>query len=206
MQPQVIQHPARPTPPVRRLPLAAKTGLAVTLAFIIWGVQAWWPDADQSEAVAALRKSYSPLQDMGYIVSTGVTADEYSDRVTDKMLRFNHSEDGLKQAVAKIRRPDQKAVAEQAQRHMEHAMEAYVAAKDYFGDTHKTDLDPLQPHNLAAAEAYRELRARLPNLEDIEPIGGFDMYWKDDVLQALWRSAAEDSQAAASEINQLQDR
>lgn len=156
--------------------------------------------------MAALRRSYSPLQDMGYIVSTGVIADGYSARVTDKMLQFNHSEDGLKQAIAKMRRPDQKAIAEQAQQHMDHAIEAYVAAKDYFGDTHTTDPDPFEPHNLAAGQAYRQLHARFPNLEDIEPLGGFDMYWRGDVLQALWRSATEDSEAAASEINQLQSK
>jgi hypothetical protein len=162
------------------------------------------------DLIAPLRALYAPVHDMKIVVSAGVTLDEYSSRVTDALLKFRNSEDGCNQIAVKLSDPNQKAQAAEVCQHLTTAMDAYVAAKDYFGDTHKTDLDPFEEgkNNFIDNSAYLDLRARFPGLEEVPPSNENNpvpnrIYWRGDVLQALWKLANQESQTAKEMIDRL---
>ncbi len=168
------------------------------------------PTQKKMDSIAPLRASYAPVHDMEIVVSAGVTLDEYSPRVTDALLKFKNAEDVCNQIEMNLSDPNQKAQAAEVCRHLSIAMDAYVAAKDYFGDTHKTDLDPFEEgkNNFIDSSAYVDLRARFPDLEEVPPSNENNpipnrIYWRGDVLQALWKLANQECQTAKDIIDKL---
>ncbi len=179
----------------------------ILFAFVIAGCA---PTQKNVELVAPLRASYAPVHDMEIVVSGGVTLDEYSPRVTDALLKFKNAEDGCNRIAANLSGSNQKAQAAEVCRHLSIAMDAYVVAKDYFGDTHKTDLDPFEEgkDNFIDSSAYVDLRTRFPGLEEVPPSNENNpipsrIYWRGDVLQALWKLANHECQAAEEMIDKL---
>jgi len=160
--------------------------------------------------LAPLRASYAPVHDMEIVVSAGITLDEYSPRVTDALLKFKNSEDGCKQVAVNLIDPSQKSQAMEVCRHLGIAIDAYVAAKGYFGDTHETDLDPFEEgkNNFIDNREYVDLRTRFPGLEEVPPSNEDNpipsrIYWRGPVLQALWKLANQESQTAKALIDNL---
>jgi hypothetical protein len=82
-----------------------------------------------TEAVTALQRMSSAVQDVEIVVSAGVTKEEYSKRLADALLKFGNPEDSCKLAVAKFSNLDQKALAAQACQHLSKSMAAFVYAK-----------------------------------------------------------------------------
>ena len=182
------------------------------MLMLIATVSACTSSKRKEEEVAALRNSYAPVQDMEIVVSGGVNLYQYSERLTDALLKFKNSEDGCKQAAAKFEDQNQKALAAGVCQHLGTAMDAYISAKEFFGDTHKTDLDPFTDENMFGEKTYEDLRNRFPGLEEIQvgidysstpslQLGKF--YWRGDMLQALWRLANRERQTAKSQMDQL---
>lgn len=183
------------------------SGLILLLAAVIAGCT---PAQKKVDLIAPLRASYAPVHDMEIVVSGGITLDQYSPRVTDALLKFKNSEDGCKQVAVSLSGPSQKAQAVGVCQHLGTAMDAYVAAKDYFGDTHKTDLDPFEPigKNYIYSDTYANVHTRFPNLDEVSPAGGDAsdpnrIYWRGDMLQALWKLANQECQTAKEMIDRL---
>lgn len=151
------------------------------------------------EGLAELQKMSSAVQDMGIVVSAGVTKDQYSERLTDALLKFGNSDDRCNQAIAKFAKPDQQARAGEICQHLSEAMDAYTYAKEYFGAEYDA-IDPDFPIDTLKEETYTEAQKRFPTLEEL-PISetnetGYKFYKRFAMLQALWKVAGQDSQAA----------
>src|SRR5580704_14070655 len=70
--------------------------------------------AARVEGLAQLKRMDSAVQDMNVVVSVGATKDQYSQRLTDALLKFGEQEKDCKQVTAKFRAEDQQASAESA--------------------------------------------------------------------------------------------
>lgn len=170
---------------------------------------------EDPEGLVGLHKKYSAVQDMRVVVSGGVNLFQYSQRLTDSLLKFKNSEDTCKQSAAKFSAPGKQALAAEVCRHLDVAVSAYISAKDFFGDTHETDLDPFTDENMFGESTYEGLQSRFPGLEEVRvamDYSGSDnptvsrlgkFYWRSDMLQALWRLADRECQTAKSQIDQL---
>jgi hypothetical protein len=163
----------------------------------------------RADLIASLRASYAPVHEMEIVVSAGVTLNEYSPRVTDELLKFKSTEDSCKEVAVNLSDASLKSQAAQVCQHLSTAMDAYVVAKDYFGDTHETDLDPFEPgkNNVVDGSTYEDLHARFPSIQ-ASPSNGVaespsSTYWRGDVLQALWKVATQEGQTAKEMIDKL---
>jgi hypothetical protein len=156
----------------------------------------------------------SAIQDMRIVVSGGVTLDEYSKRLTDARLKLGGTE-ALQQAVEKFQNPSNKDLANQACLHLALAIDAYTDAKQFFGDRHKEDIDEFNVDYRVGEDRFLPLKEKYhlaappvaidySHSDDptIASLGKF--YWKDDVLQALWKAASNDEQAANEAILKLE--
>ena len=155
--------------------------------------------------VAELQRVQSAVHEMDIVVAAGTNQVEFSRRLTDSLLKIGDLQQGRDQAVSGFSKDEQSAVAEVYQ-HLSQALEAYKDSKDFFGDTHKEDLDPLEGGNLFDGSIYEDLRNQFPNLEEIPPAiehGGTKEYWKGDMLQALWKIADEEDKKAKQLVDQL---
>ncbi len=90
---------------------------------------------------------------MNIVVSAGVTKQEYSQRLADALVKVGELEQSAKQMIPKFPKSNQ-AIVGQTYAHLLQSLEAYKVAKDFFGDTHKQDLDPFQSDNMLHEERY----------------------------------------------------
>jgi hypothetical protein len=158
-----------------------------------------------SAAVSALRNSYSPVQDMEIVVSGGINLFQYSQRLTDALLKFKNSEDNCKQAATKFADQSQQALAAEVCQHLGTALDAYILAKEYFGSKYD-ELAEMEDDTLGQDE-YAKVKERFPDLEEL-PVAltnesGYKFYARSAMLQALWRMASRERQTAKSQIDQL---
>ena len=158
------------------------------------------------EALAVLQQMSSAVQDMGIVVSAGVTKEQYSQRLTDALLKFGNSDDRCKQVIAKFAKPDQQAQATEICQHLSEAMDAYTYAKEYFGPAYDP-IDPDFPIYTVKEETYAEARKRFPTLEEL-PVSetnetGYKFYSREAMLKALWKVAGQDAQAAKDQLEKL---
>ena len=171
---------------------------------------------EDPEGLVGLHKKYSAVQDMRVVVSGGVNLFQYSQRLTDSLLKFKNSEDNCEQSAAKFSAPGKRALAAEVCRHLDMAMNAYVNSKDFFGDAHETDHEDYFSADYMFGEGtYEELQSRFPGLEEVRVALDYTrsdnptvsrigkVYWKGDMLQALWRLADRECQTAKSQIDQL---
>ena len=175
---------------------------AVTCAVLILGIAFVCCSCSRKpnpEALAVLQQMSSAAQDMGIVVSAGATKEQYSERLTDALLKFGNSDYRCKQAIAKFAKPDQQAQAAEICQHLSEAMDAYTYAKEYFGSAYDP-IDPDFPIYTVKEETYAEVRKRFPTLEEL-PVSetnetGYKFYRREAMLQALWKVAGQDSEAA----------
>jgi hypothetical protein len=178
-------------------------------SLLIWGFVfiACTSAKRKMEAVRVLRVSYSSIQDMEVVISAGATLEQYSQRLTDALLKFKDS--NCVQAAAGLSNSDQQALVTNACQHLTKAMAAYTQAKAFFGDTRKTDMDASENgNNYFLQQQYDDVHALFPSLAESpvvsdDPYNG-KAYWKSDMLQALWKVAAQETQIAKSQIEQLE--
>lgn len=191
------------------------------MLMLIATVSACTSSKRKEEGVAALRNSYAPVQDMGIVISAGgINLFQYSQRVTDALLKFKNSEDGCKQAATKFSEPGKKALAAEVCRHLGVAMGSYVLAKEYFGPKYNEVYD--EERDWLGHDEYARIKEGLPGLEDLSPVpsssSGTDVpgpyseyysghvykaYYRDDLVKALWRLADRECQTAKAQIDQL---
>lgn len=175
---------------------------AVTSVVLIFGIAFVCCSCSRKpnpEALAELQQMSSAVQDMGIVVSAGVTKEQYSQRLTDALLKFGNSDDRCKQVIAKFAKPDQQARAGEICQHLSEAMDAYTYAKEYFGAGYDP-IDPDFPIYTLKEETYTEAKKRFPTLEEL-PVSetneaGYKFYRRSAMLQALWKVAGQDAQAA----------
>jgi hypothetical protein len=160
----------------------------------------------KNEGMAQLQQMRSAVQDMNIVVSAGVTKDEYSRRLTDALLKFGDRDGHCKQAVDKFLEGEQQSAATEVCQHLSRAMDAYTYAKDYIGPTHDPDFPDVLSDELTEKE-YSEAKVRFPSLEEL-PLAetnpaGYKFYYRREMVQALWRVAGQEFQAAGSVIEKL---
>jgi hypothetical protein len=162
----------------------------------------------KDEAIVSLRNSYSPVQDMEVVVSAGVTLDQYSQRLTDALLKFKSSEDGCRRASTKFSDSNQQALAAGVCQHLGSAMDAYTMAKEYFGP--KYDPSSGLEIRTLGEEDYAKAMERFPSLEVLEVAEtnqfGYKFYYRSTMLQALWKVARQEADTAKSEMDQLSQK
>jgi hypothetical protein len=151
------------------------------------------------ESIAELQKMSSAVQDMGIVVSVGVTKDQYAQRLTDALLKFGNANDRCKQAIAKFTKPDQQTQASEICQRLSEAMDAYTYAKEYFGAGYDPRM-PDFPIDTVKQETYADIQKRFPTLEEL-PVSetndsGYKFYKRSAMLQGLWNVAGQDSKAA----------
>lgn len=162
----------------------------------------------RQQGVAELRRVGSAVGDMRIVVSAGVNQQEFSRRLTDSSIKIGDLQQSMNRAFALFPEKDKPTVAE-AYQHMAKAMDAYTKSKEFFGDTHTEDLDPFRDHNMFGGSRYESLRREFPNLEELkeglrQSISGEEVfYWRGDMLEALWKVAAEEDERAKALIDQL---
>lgn len=187
--------------------------LALFVAFSLSACGASQSQQRRKEGVAELRKIQTAVHGISILVSAGISQQEYSRRLGDVLLEIGDLDQSIKQTLPKIPQEEQLNV-KAAYAHLSKSIEAYQAAKDFFGDTHKTDLDPFEGgHNLFDEQTYRNLRSRFPRLGDTElavdykGVAGLGkLYWKGEMLQALWLVAAEEEAAAKTLIEAMEQQ
>lgn len=156
--------------------------------------------------IAELQKMLSTAQDLGTVASVGTNKQQYEQRLTDALLKFGKPEEVCPHAVASLSTQEQKVFASQACQHLSAAMDAFVLAKEYIGPTH----DPLSPDleiQTLGQNEYAKVRDRIPSLEELPPAetdeSGYKVYYRSAMLQALWKVAGQESEAAKGWIERL---
>jgi hypothetical protein len=177
------------------------TIVAAVLIFVGWGYGC--SQKADPEALAELHKMSSAVQDMGLVISAGITKDEYSRRLGDALLKFGNPGDKCRPSIAKRRNPDQQAG--EICHHLVEAMDAYTYAKEYFGPAYNPVID-FADDTLNEAQ-YEETRKRFPTLGDL-PVSqtnqdGYKFYNRSAMVQGLWQVAAQDSRVAKDLLERL---
>jgi hypothetical protein len=187
----------------RAIGIRGKLGLLLVIGFV--GCTSSKTMA-RNEGVAQLQQMRSAVQDMNIVVSVGVTKDEYSKRLTDALLKFGDAAETCRQAIAKFPEGEQQSTAAGLCQHLSKAMDAYIYAKDFIGPTHDPDFPDVLSDELTEKE-YSKAKERFPSLEEL-PLAetnpaGYKFYYRRQMVQALWRVAGQESQAAGSVIEKL---
>jgi hypothetical protein len=160
----------------------------------------------RNEGMAQLQQMRSAVQDMNIVVSAGVTKDEYSKRLTDALLKFGDPDESCKYAVTKYPKGEQQSTATEVCQHLSRAMDAYTYAKNYIGPTRDPDFPDVLSDELTEKE-YSEAKERFPSLQEL-PLAetnpaGYKFYYRREMVQALWKVAGQESEAAKSVIEKL---
>jgi len=184
--------------------IVRNSGLWLVLAGTLFACSA--PKKASPEGVAELRKMLSAVQDVEIVVSAGATEDQYSQRLTDALLKFGKLDEVCKHALTHFAEPAQQNLSAQICQHLGTALDAYTYAKGYFGPEYNLGFDISPTYNLNDAD-YARVRERFPMLEDL-PIAdtgteGHKFYARSMMLQALWKVAGHESQAAKDLIEKL---
>lgn len=160
----------------------------------------------KKEGVAELKKKEATLSGLGILVSAGISQQEYSTRIGDALLAIGDLNQSMEETLPKFGVPEQNTTRA-VYAHLSNSLAAYNSAKDFFGDTHKTDLDPFEGGGLFSEETYKDLLNRFPNLDyksRAEADGWWNgYYWKSYMLQALWKVAGEEDTEAKRLISTI---
>jgi len=162
--------------------------------------------AARAEGMAELQRISSAVQDMNIIVSAGVTKDEYSKRLTDVLLKIGDQGGGCQRAIAKLPQGQQQSTAAEVCQRVSKAMDAYTYAKRYIGPAP----DPFDPGDVIytlTQEEYALAKEQFPSLEE-PPVSetnqdGYKFYRRSAMVQALWKVAGQESQAAQTDVEKL---
>jgi hypothetical protein len=162
--------------------------------------------AARAEGMVELQRISVAVQDMNIIVSAGVTKEEYSKRLTDVLLKIGGQDGGCQQAIAKLPQGQQQSTAAEVCQHVSKAMDAYTYAKRYMGPAP----DPFDPGDVIytlTQEEYAIAKQQFPSLEE-PPVSetnrdGYKFYRRNAMVQALWKVAGQESQAAQIDLEKL---
>jgi hypothetical protein len=185
----------------------AKTGLGLALVLTGWCVGCSSSKrAAKSRATEELQRKYSAVADMNIVVAAGVTKLEYSGRLTDALLKFGNDDGDCTSVVAQLPAKEEQATAADVCQHLGKAMEAYTDAKEYFGPKPEPDDTEILTATLTEQE-YDQTKKRFPNLDEL-PIAetnpaGYKFYARNAMVQALWKVAKQESDAAKSGLEKL---
>ena len=159
----------------------------------------------RKEGMAELQRLQSAVQDMNIVVSAGVTESEFSQRLGDALLKFGDVDQSYSQSISKFPK-DEQATASEAFAHLAKSMEAYRMSKSFFGEK-KLSSDFWT--SLLYRDEYDQVRKQFPSLSELEvaervPKDASEVsYYRRDMLQALWKVAAEESAKAKELIDKL---
>jgi hypothetical protein len=185
-----------------RIGISANIALVFAIAFVCCSCSS----KPNPEALGKLEQMSSAVQDMGIVVSAGVTQSQYSERLTNALLKFGNSDDRCQQAIAELSTQARRTQAREICQHLREAMEAYTYAKDFFGPKYDP-IAPDFPNYTLKQETYAQAKQRFPTLADL-PVSetndsGYKFYSRDAMVQALWKVAEQDAQAAKGLIEKL---
>jgi hypothetical protein len=166
----------------------------------------------RKEGIAELQKLQSAVHDLEIVVSAGTSQIEFSRRLTDSLLKIGDLPQSQNQILDNFSRNEQPTVVEFYD-HLSQAVEAYKDSKEFFGDTHKEQLDPFDGDNIFDEKKSEFLQKKFPSLGalpiavDYSNVPGGELggkkYWKGDMLQALWRVASDEDSKAKSLMDRL---
>ena len=165
---------------------------------------------EEKQGLAEVKRIQVAVHGLSILVQAGIAQVEYSKRVGDVLLTVGDLDQSMKATLPKFHNSGQRNAIEAAYSHLSNSIAAYNAAKNFFGDIHKEDLDPFVSHNLFGQSEYESLYRQFLNLEQV-PIGidyhgtsGLGkFYWKGDMLQALWKFAFAEEEIAKTLIDVL---
>lgn len=168
-----------------------------------------WPACSRRanpEALAELQKMSSAVQDMNVVVSVGAAEAEYSRRLTDALIKFGNLDETCKRVVPKFATPNQQTAAAEICQHLGKAMGAYTSAKQYMGPGEYLDGIGIWDNSFPEKE-YANVREEFPTLPEL-PVAetneaGYKFYDRSAMLQALWKVAGQEWQAAKELIERL---
>ena len=160
----------------------------------------------KADEIAELQRMSSSASDMGIVVSAGTTKLEYSRRLTDALLKFGDRNSDCRQTMTHFHATEEEPVALEACQHLNKAMDAYVFAQDYFG----LIPDPTDPAVLSSTlteDEYAKAKLRFARLTELAPAEtneyGYKFYSRDAMVQALWKVATQEFEAANTQIEKL---
>jgi len=147
-----------------------------------------------NEGIAELRRVESAIREMRIVVSAGTNQQEFSRRLTDSLIKIGDLQQSLIRTTGMFPEKDKPTVAE-AYQHLAKATDAYTKSKDFLGGE-------------LTEESYRyeSLRKEFPNLAEIKEVVRFQgevYYSRADMVQGLWKVAAEEIDRAKALIDQL---
>lgn len=168
--------------------------------------------AKRGDGTAELQRVLTSVHDLNIVVTTGTNQIDFSRRLTDALLKIGDMQQSESKVMGDFPKSDQAIVSEIYQ-HFGQAVEAYKQSQGFFGDMHKERLDPFDGDDLFGERKYEALYKQFPNLDEV-PLAidysnvaggeyGGKEYWKGDMLQALWKEAAQEEAAAKQLIDQL---
>jgi hypothetical protein len=183
-----------------------KTTILSVAALIVTTLVFFGCGSQNKQGLAELERIEGVAHGLEIAVSAGVSQEEYSRRVNDALISVGDLEESARTTLPKFPARQREAVKD-IYAHLSQSLEAYKAAKCCFGDTHAHDVDPLEGDNRLTAASYEALRGRLPSLAADTAFHGSDEFgywaWKGDVLQALWRVAADERAKARESLDKL---
>jgi hypothetical protein len=166
--------------------------------------------AKRKEGIAELQRIHTAANEIKIVVTAGVNQQEFSRRLTDTLLKIGDLQQIQSQMLTKFPENDRERVSE-AFRHLDQALQAYKRAKEFFGDDHEDGPDRYAEHNTFGQREYDSLKQQFPNLAMPKPAITYTHeerprsdYWRGDMLQALWKAAADESESAKRLIDRLE--
>ena len=163
----------------------------------------------RKEGVAEIQRVQAAEHEMSVVVGVGANQAEFTRRLTDVLLKVGDLQESRKLAASKFPKGDQQAV-EEAYQHLSLALLSYNESKDFFGDSHKGQLDPWDGDFTFEQTKYDTLETQFPGIQKLYvELGAGDIqgyFWKGHMLQALWKYAGDEDQRAKTLIDQLNQK
>jgi hypothetical protein len=163
----------------------------------------------RKEGIGELKNSQTPVHGLHILVSAGVTKAEYSQRLEDVLLQEGDLNDSEQRTVPKFGKRDEDTVKE-IYSHISTSVEAYKSARNFFGD----DFDAPGCDDgcmTLAQQTYDAEKANFPTLAQLQPVKVYQQldpnappeYFRNDMLQALWKVADDEDDSAKTLIEKL---
>jgi hypothetical protein len=166
----------------------------------------------RKEGTEDLTRIQDAVQGLHILVSAGLTKAEYSQRLEDMLLKVGDLNGSQNQTVPKFPQKDQGTVRE-IYTHLSKSIDAYKTARDYFGD--KSNGPGCEDGCMTISQHdYETEKATFPTLIQLQPVKAYAdwypnspaSYFRNDMLQALWKIAADEDTSAKALLEKMKQQ
>jgi hypothetical protein len=185
---------------------------ALTTVIIVAGCGS----AERREGIEALERVQGAVHGLSILVSAGATKAEYSQRFGDVLLKVGDLSQHESETLKKFPKGDQDTV-EIFYTHVSRSIDAYKAAREYFGDTFE-GYGCEGGCSFFPEDQYDAAKKVFPNLAPLTRGPEFTWYKdntgsvvnhsyrRSDMLRALWAVARDEDNNAEQLIDQLKQK